>query len=313
MKKITLLLSFIACVGFMQAQTLLVENFDYNANTVLLGQGLWTVTGTNTAAPLVNVTAKSISYASYPGSEIGNEVTLTNGEDLYKNFTAQTSGAVYVSALVNIKVAPANGDYFIHFGPTDMAGNAYIGRTFVKADASGKIIFGLMQASSGTTTYSTETFDIGSTILLVLKHDVVTKTSSIIVNPSMTTEPATGWLINSTGNNSTANIGSIGLRQPSASAALDMKLDGIRVATSWSALFSTTGVSNANTNSFKAIVSGKNLMLQGVKEGAAVEIYSAIGSKVLSSVVTNGKIDMSSVSKGLYVVRIDKQTQKILF
>lgn len=312
MKKITLLLSFIACVAFTQAQTLLVEDFDYNANSVLLNQGNWKVTGSNSAAPFINVTASSITYSGYSGSGIGNEVTLTNGEDLYKNFTAQTTGVIYTSFLVNVTAAPTNGDYFIHYGPTDMAANAYIGRTFVKASREGKIVFGLMQASSGTATYLETVYDLNTTYLIVLKHELAEKRSSIIVNPATTTEPTTGWLTNDTGNNSTANIGAIGLRQPSLSAALTAKLDGIRVATSWAALFATSNVINPSASKFQALVVGNDLQIKNVANGATVEIFSALGSKVQTSVLENGKVSVDNLSKGMYIVRVGKNTQKFM-
>jgi hypothetical protein len=313
MRKITLLLAFVACIFFAKAQLLLTENFEYTAGSNLLGQGSWALTGT-AASPVIQVTATSISYSGYPGSGVGNEITLTNGEDLNKVFAEQTTGTVYVSFLVNVSAAPAAGDYFIHVGSTVM-GSAYIGRTFVKADAAtaGKIVFGIMQASSGTQTYTTTTYDLNTTYLVVLKHDIAGKTSSIIVNPTLNAEPTTGWISNNTGTNATTNIGSVGVRQPSPSAALTAKLDGIRVATSYAALFTSTGTSNPSVKSFSAIVSGKNLLLNNVANGSTVEIYSALGSKIQTSVIENGKVGLSNLTRGMYVVRVNNMTQKIMF
>ena len=310
MKKITLLLSFVVCAMFTNAQLLLTENFDYTAASNLLGQGSWTLTG-SAATPAIQVTASSITYSGYPGSGVGNELTLTNGEDLNKVFAEQTSGTIYLSCLVNVSVAPVNGDYFIHVGSTVM-GSAYIGRTFVKADAvAGKIVFGILQASGGTATYTTTTYDLNTTYLVVLKHDIVSKTSSIIVNPAMTTEPTANWISNNTGTNATTNIGSVGVRQPSASAALTAKLDGIRVATSWSALFPASSLNTTKESKLELIVSGKNLLVKNVAEGSEVEIFSAVGSKVLSAAVENGKVNIVNLKNGMYVVRSGKKTQKI--
>ena len=310
MKKITFLLSFVACAIFAQGQTLLVENFDYAAPSDLLGQGSWAFTGTN-VTPNLQVTAKTITYADYPSSGVGNEVTLTNGQDLNKTFTAQTSGTIYVSFIVNVSAAPTAGDYFIHVG-ADVMGSAYIGRTFVKADAvAGKIVFGILQASGGTATYTTTTYDINTTYMIVLKHDIVAKTSSIIVNPSMASEPAADWISNNTGTNATANIGSVGLRQPSLSAALTAKLDGIRVATSYAGLFTITGTNNPSTSTFKMHVDGRNLVVNNVADGSKVEIFSALGAKVQTSELTGGSVLLNNLSKGMYIVRIGKLTQKI--
>jgi len=312
MKKITLLLSFIACVVFAQAQLLLNENFDYAVGQELIPNG-WLNTGT-AATPNILVTATSITYAGYPGSGIGNEVTLLNGQDVNHVFTAQTSGIVYASFLVNASVVPLTGDYFIHFG-ADVMGSGFVGRVFVKKDATNKVAFGIQLNSGGTIvpTYTSFDYDLNTTYLIVLKHDNTGKVSSIIVNPSMSTEPSTGWFNDSQGTNAVpANIGSIGLRQPSASAGLNLKLDGLRVATSYAALFTITGLSAPSATAFKAIVSGKNLLVKNVANGSIVEIYSALGAKVQTSELINGSVEINNLSKGLYIVRVGKNVQKIM-
>lgn len=170
-----------------------------------------------------------------------------------------------------------------------------------------------MQASGGTVSYTTTTYELNTTYVLILKHDIVSKTSSITINPSFTTEPATGdWLSNSTGTNATANIGSVGIRQPSASAALTAKLDGIRVATSWADLFTTSNVINPSASKFRATVVGNDLQIKNVANGATVEIFSALGSKVQTSVLENGKVSVDNLSKGMYIVRVGKNTQKFM-
>lgn len=319
MKKITLLLSFIVCVVFAQAQLLTTEDFNFTPATDLLGQGSWILTGA-AATPTLQVTASSITYSGYPGSGIGNEVTLTNGQDLNKKFAPQTTSNVYASFIVNVSAISTSGDYFLNLG-AETIGSAFVGRVFVKkeSETGTKIAFGVMMTSGGTPsptpTYSGFDYDLGTTYLIVLKHNNTGKVSSIIVNPSISsTEPTTGWIDNNQGTNAVpANIGAIGLRQPSASAALTAKLDGIRVATSWAALFSTTGTSNpSSSNELSAFVSGKNLMIQNAVEGSKVEIYSALGSKVQTSTLEDGKVSLDNLSKGLYVVRIGKKAQKFM-
>ncbi len=318
MKKITLLLSFVACVAFTQAQTLLVENFDYVPATNLISQGNWILTG-SAATPNLQVTTSTITYSGYPESGVGNEVTLTNGEDLNKKFTPQTTGNVYASFIVNVSAISTSGDYFLNLG-AETIGSAFVGRIFVKKESESgtKIAFGVMMTSGGTPspapTYSGFDYDLGTTYLIVLKHNNTGKVSSIIVNPSISsTEPTTGWIDNNQGTNAVpANIGAIGLRQPSASAALTAKLDGIRVATSWAALFATSNVINPSANKFQALVVGSDLQIKNVANGATVEIFSALGSKVQTSVLENGKVSVDNLSKGMYIVRVGKNTQKFM-
>jgi len=73
----------------------------------------------------------------------------------------------------------------------------------------------------------------------------------------------------------------------------------------------TTGLNTPTDTKLQAIVSGKNLLIKNVADGAEVEIFSTVGSKVQSSVIENGKVSIASLNGGLYVVRSGKLTQKI--
>jgi hypothetical protein len=313
MKKITLLLSFIACVAFTQAQLVISDDFNYTIGTELKANG-WVGTGStpSTTNPIL-VTASTISYSGYPGSGSGNEISLTtSGEDLNKSFDAITSGTIYFSTLVNISAAQAAGDYFIHIGDAP-TGSTFFGRTFAKLDAE-KIAFGIMNSSSGTVTYSQSVYELNTTYLIVVKVDLATKEASLIINPSLTSEPTTGWLSNNTGTSTlpAAGFKTINIRQGTAANAPTLKLDGIRVATSWAALFTTANVSNPSSDKFRATVVGNDLQIKNVANGATVEIFSALGSKVQTSVLENGKVSVDNLSKGMYIVRVGKSTQKFM-
>ncbi|MDO9152916.1 MAG: hypothetical protein Q7U47_04280, partial [Paludibacter sp.] len=233
MKKITLLLSFIACVLVAQAQLLVNENFSYTVGTELKANG-WVGTGAtpSTVNPIL-ITAPSITYTGYAESGVGNEISLTtSGEDLNKSFTAITAGTIYFSAIVNLSAAQATGDYFLHVGdlPT---GTSYYGRLFVKLDGT-KIAFGMLNTSGGVASYTASTYDLNTTYLLVVKFNLSTLAASLIVNPIIsTTEPTDGWLTNTTGTVVVPAGGfqTINIRQGTAANAPTLKLDGIRVAT----------------------------------------------------------------------------------
>jgi len=322
MKKITLLLSFIACVVFAQAQLLVNENFNYTANSALIGQGGWAILGTSVVNPLT-VTAPgtpAITYANYPGSGVGNEVAVANnGQDIATQFTAQTSGVVYYSVLVNVSAA-LTGDYFINLGEPSSS-SFYFGRVFVKIDGTGtKVLFGILNASGGTpspvATYSTTAYDLNTTVLLVVKVDVLTGASSLITNPDMATEPVTSNWISSTagtGVPTVAGLGEVNIRQGGAAAAATLRLDGIRVATSYNALFTVTGNSTLKADAALSVsLIGKSLTVKNATEGSTVDIYSAVGSKVQSAQLTNGAIQLNDFSKGLYIVRVGNQSSKIM-
>lgn len=73
-----------------------------------------------------------------------------------------------------------------------------------------------------------------------------------------------------------------------------------------------SALSNSIVSKPEVVVSGKNLLVKNVVEGAQVEIFSALGSKIQTSNVENGKISIANLKSGLYVVRSGKLTQKIM-
>lgn len=322
MKKITLLLSFIACVMIAQGQLLLNEKFDYAVGTGLIGQSRYANLGSTPSTINALVTSAPgttpIIYTGYPGSGIGNEVLVSNnGQDLQNQFTVKTSGTVYFSVLVNISAAQATGDYFMCLGEPNST--TYFGRLFAKLDGA-NIAFGIVNSSgTGTaTTWTTSTYSLNTTYLLVVKVNATNGASGLAINPSMTIEPTTEWILNSSSSSvpSASGIGEVVIRQGSSSAAPTLKLDGIRVATTWAALFDPNaviaGTSNPRANTFSAYVVGKSLVLKNTANASTVEIFSALGTKVQTSELVNGSVMLNSLSKGLYIVRVGKNTAKIM-
>jgi len=311
MKKFTLLFSFIACVLVSQAQTLVNENFDYTVGSGLIGQGGWAIVGTNVTNP-ITVSASSISYLNYPSSGIGQELSInTTGQDVTKSFEAQKSGTVYYSFIANILTAKTTGDYFIHFVETGST-SAFFGRFYTKL-VGDKLSFGIMNASGGTATptYTEAIYDLNTTYLIVVKVDAYTGVSSMVINPALTPEPTT-WLTNTTGGTTvpspTIGLGGINIRQGSDANAPTLKLDGLRVETSWAALF--TGLSPVYTEKLNVSVAGKRLTIRNAPSNT-VEIFNTIGAKVKTVELKNNSVDLN-LAKGLYIVRAGKATAKIM-
>jgi len=226
------------------------ENFNYSSST-LLTNNCWTAhsgAGTN---PITVFSANPITYSNYPSSGVGNYVTLVaSGEDVNRIFAPQTSGVIYAAFLVNVTSAPTVDDYFFHLGPTTI-GTTFKGRVFVKNDGSNNLSFGVSQSSTTTITYSTPSYALNTTYLIVLKYSIVSGSAndvaSIIINPAIgTTEPSTGWLTNADSPTDPANIGSVALRQGTNSPALT--IDGIRVAKTWGEVIGTAWEGTTSTD-----------------------------------------------------------------
>ena len=253
MKKFGLLFSFLLLTTQLAwGQTLLFnENFSYTVGTDLTANG-WNITGT-TATPTVAVSAASITYAGYLSSGIGEEVTLaTSGQDVNHTFTSQTSGTIYASCLINVTSATLTGDYFFHLGASTI-GTTYHGRVYIKRDASNNLAFGISRAGAvATAIFTPYDYALNTTYLLVLKYSIIEGTTNdiaaIYINPTLNAaEPVSGWIISTDTPTDLANIGTVALRQGSSTTAAALKLDGIRIATTWADI---VGASSTPTITF---------------------------------------------------------------
>ena len=295
---------------------LLNENFNYTVGSVLAGQGNWGI-DTNIGGNPIFVTAASITYPGYPSSGIGQEVSITtSGQDVANTFTTQTAGYVYYSLLVNLSAAQNRGDYFLNLSQPGSS-DPYFGLIYATLSGT-NFVFGILNTYLGTgssPTFTATSYNLNTTYLLVVKVNVITGQSSLIVNPSMTTEPIDGWISNSSSTTmpSVNGFNHIIIRQGNALYAPTLKLDGIRVATSWNSLFPTTGLSTPKADVLSLSLSGKNLSVKNVENGSLVEIYTTVGAKVHTAILENGSIQLYDLSKGMYIVRVGNRSSKIVF
>ncbi len=237
-----------------------IENFDYPAGDSLTQHGWAAHSGATTN--VMFVTSPGLTYSGYPSSGIGNATTLTtNGQDVNKQYTPITSGAVYASVMVNVASAQT-GDYFFHLGLSNTT-SIYMGRVFVKLASNGNLSFGLSKTSTNATiqpVYSDSIYTTGTTYLLVLKYqfnpDVADDAVYLFINPAITTvEPSPDLTHNTSANNDPANIGGVYIRQGGTALASNLTLDGIRIGTAWA------DVIPVELTSFTSSVDGNNVIL----------------------------------------------------
>jgi hypothetical protein len=239
----------------------LLDNFYYDAG-LTLKDARWNShsgTGTNT----ITVQSDNLTYLDYP-SVAGNCISITtNGEDVNRTFTTQTANSVYASFLVNITSATTTGDYFIHFGMNPFDTGRLYGRVHVKNTGTDTFDFGLSKTTD-TAVFSGNNYSYETTYLLVLKYEIVDGTNndiiSLFINPDISGTETTPSISISPNSADITNIGSIAIRQGSASNAPVLKLDGIRVANSWENLFEISEQPPLPVvlTSFTAIIAGEN-------------------------------------------------------
>jgi len=237
-------------VSAVSAAPLFVEDFSYALGSGLNGQGGWAAhSGAGTNPQTVN-TAGGLSYAGYPSSGVGNLLgpLATSGEDNNHTFAGQSSGSVYLAAMVNVATAQAAGDYLLHFFDSAITTNNFYGRLFVKASGAG-YVYGLQfKSNTGATCtfYSSSVKTFNTTHLVVVKYTfnagATNDQVALFVDPvTNCSEPTADVTINNTSTPCTGttvdvdatNIDGVAIRQGSASNAASAQLDGIRVATNW--------------------------------------------------------------------------------
>jgi hypothetical protein len=227
----------------VSAQALFTENFNYPEGTPLVGQNGWTAYYAGT--PMV-VGSAGLDFTGYEGSAVGKAVSITGGgasEHPYQVVSLAASGDVYLSFLVNISGTNATEGFFASLANAN-SGNF---RAVVYAKiVSGALYFGARPTLSGTTTYDTTPYATGTTYLVILKYSYIDGVNNDEVRlyilssgvPALEPEtPNVGPLIMP---NECIPIGSVVLSSGAftAGSALNgaaLTVDGIRVATTWSA------------------------------------------------------------------------------
>ncbi len=239
-KSIFVLFTFISLV--LPAQTLLFDDFNYPVRDSLEGYGFWERTGVNSKYN-VKVVAPGLEFYTYKGSGIGNCIQISNegnGDLLYQNLSSVVdSGSVYLSMLVKVdSLSPQFTEgSCISFSTT--TGTSLNTRLIVKKISNKTFLLGVKKYYE--TQFSKDTYELHKTYLAVLKYEFINgidndkaslfvKADGVPVSEPNTplaqvtvdldlVDQSTVYLINNYAEN-----GLLGC---------DIKLDGIRVGTSW--------------------------------------------------------------------------------
>lgn len=247
----------------VKATVLMVEDFNYTADAVLLGQGspVWTIStkadNAYDATPDFSVSTSGLTMDSYGDGAaalgygaIIPQATLTNPSKqrvIYKNFdgnATRNSGNLYAAFLMNVSVASNNARDFMSFdGAT---GTTQRARLFTKKVGDG---FQLAVSRANTSPVYTQTLTLNTIYLVVLKYAFIEGSANdeatvFVGFPLGSNESAAAaYAAVSTDKDAATN-------DPSALRAIDFKIrDGgsamqishIRVATTWDEAVNYTG------------------------------------------------------------------------
>ncbi len=330
MKKL-LLLSFVLFSFSSFAQVLLQDDFNYPAGDLLTAHGYTAHSGAGTNS--IKSVAPGLSYAGYTNDATTGIGMVATGEDVNIKIAGDSvaAGSVYAAFLINITSATTTGDYIFLLSNKLMSTSSYIGRLFIKKDATGNIAFGVSKSSASVTypaTYSTFTYAVATTYLLVVKYafssvGTMDDTVSVFVNPSLAgTEPAATFSHTDIAALDLPSFGAIAFRQGGSASGPVLTIDGLRIAKTWGeALGLATAVGNetAKAKTFGLDQNYPNPFNPSTmisfnlasNEFATLKVYDVLGNEV--STLVNGSMtagqhqvsfDASKLTSGVYVYRL---------
>ena len=282
----------------------------------------------------IKVVAPGLTYKDYVGSARGNACQIANagnGDVVIKNLdSAITAGAAYMSLMIQVDSLPSTvtEGYCIGFNP-NTGGTNLNTSLYIKRLSDSTFNLGVQKAIEDTISYASNTFERGKTYLVVLKYSIVdgvgNDVSSLYVFSQgvPATEPATPAAATNKGDDYTGQ-GSVVLINNYAQTGLtgcNIKLDGIRVGTSWTTsvldvLSSVSGqasrdlVAHSNTpNPFsQKTVIHYQIPTKGLVQIDVLDASGRLVAGLLHEKQETGAHtihwDASSLPPGLYVYRI---------
>ena len=273
------------------------ENFEYGTTAgdlTTVSAGEWENHSGSTA---VTYSENSLVLNGYDArASFGGSVILSpiNSEDVNLPFTEQTTGKVYMSALLNISVV--NGtNYFWHFNS-----NGFLARVGAQDDGAGGINFGI--GAGGSPQFGSTSYALNTTYLVVASFDTSSGQADLHVLTAPTgTEP---MMPESTDTGSGGTISAVAFRQSSGIATVT--IDGLRVAKTWAALALSTD--NFSTREFSLYPNPTNtgsVNITSVNASPiAVAVFDVLGKQVKNKTISNNRLDVSNLKAGVYLLRL---------
>ena len=317
MKKITFLLALALSTTIFAQTTVVDVNFANYTNGALVSQNSWVQYKTLAENPLTITNGK----VTWLGN--GAPTTPVDNQDAMLPFASTiiqpTSGTttVNVDLLVAVSTAGDSPSYFFALNTlntTSTSNNFQNARLAAKASTDGFVFGARVNGQSGYPfAYGTTKLTFGAKYAVRMVLELVAGNANDVLKlyvgsdfNNLTLEATSSY---STGSVTDPTFGALLISQFGNSTNFEsgISIESIKVTN----LGAASGLNTTKESKLEAIVSGKNLLVKNVTEGSEVEIFSAVGSKVLNAAVENGKVNIANLKSGMYVVRSGKLTQKI--
>lgn len=326
---------------FGQVTLPLYESFSYTEGEALANaspaKSQWTSVSTSVTLDDQIVASPGWVTTGIPGYGGGALFIQGGSTDPQIKFTSQTSGTVYYSFLAIFKensAAPGTvwtgadpGIQFISLGQessTTPGNTNYACSIFIKKSGAG-FVLGINKGTSttettwGSTVYNLDTeyyiiashtFDLGTNIptskLWVIDSAVSSGTDVPNVEPAAT-------ITSTLGTTNRLNIDRVYIRQDSNAKTPGIIIDELRVATNYNTVTGTTPPLGLAKNE----IAGLNVYPNPVTNGRVfinsdnsmakkVSVYDILGKQLFQKEVSNGVLDVSSLSKGVYLMKVSE-------
>lgn len=261
MKKITLLLSFIACVIFAQAQTTIYSE---------------------TCGTLDVATSGSANYRP--------KVDLYTGWDNPAPITYTRTSTLDGYADVRIFTGATNNVWF----PAAKGSDLIISNIPAAGYKNLKLSFDVATYTlTGTDINKVNVYCNGTLLTIPSGAIVASNTFQTVPSINIVNADVINLKFEYTAVNNPTGIG--------------YRLDNFKITGE-----STSGLSAPKAELLSVSLEGKSLSVKNVADGSTIDIYSSVGAKAQSAKLANGTVQLSNLSKGLYVVRVGNLSSKIM-
>ena len=292
----------------------LYEGFDYTAGDFLEDQTNWTgfysgdniLVGGPGGLTYTGLAAQTGNHVSFEGSGIDNKI----------EFTGVSSGEVFASFIFNItdqsSITDLNdGGYFAALAAGD---SSFDTRVWVHptTDPVGTTYeISITNASSGAVFAGT--YNVGDNVLIVLSYAPGVGTVKGWVNPTSLggAEPSPDF--SETDASAAATIDRFIIRQDSAGETPSILFDELRIGTSFADVTPTT-LSNEDyiSDVFKLYPNPAKSGLVNItstgSETIQANVYDILGKQVINAAVASGRLDVSTLNTGVYIVKLTQGT-----
>lgn len=324
---VSLLSSFIAYAqyhGFNYTGALSSNGWASHSGT--LGQSVTLTNGSDLGSNL-----------NYPGiaTPQGNRTLISSAqtEDVNLAFTTPVTTTAYASFLMKVvdnstmavntqSTAPG---YIIHFARNsggDIGSTGLVSRLCVRKGSSASTFnLGILNTTGGsaglTDLYGNSTpteYQVGTTYFIVLKYDMTGTNgqTSIWINPTVGSE-STPTHTSSFGTSAKIpEVASLAFRQSNNAGSVEV--DEVRLGQTWAEVAGSAFLSSNEVGIKKTALISNTLIEDGftllTKSSAKIEIYNIAGSLVKNlTVESNTYINISTLSKGTYIVKIAEDSK----